>query len=832
MNSGARRRLWLILLAGMLLPFSAVRSDGAEWERAGDAWKVIHPAHPMQRRVNRERAEKYLAMTDEAVRALISDKGSADRNNVEAKNAAYDLAALYNETKDAKYAHKAAVILDRLAEVFPAWPFRLRNGDPVPRDQEPPYFGSMWENGWFFYDLEDSAPLVQAWDLIHDSGAMEALGEGTREKIMRDLLQNNLDTHWRYPRMFGNVDGNQIAGLISWGLALGDPEMIHKGVRWLKGLYNLSFYPSGAWHESPSSYHIMITCRLEGFILDNPLKGYSDPPGWTDPVDGTRYDNIDLATELRPEMEKVTEILRRMVLPNGRIVAIHDATWTDHIETASSGGHQLVGAKGYIPQEAEPYIIYDFGHGYLARGKGKDQVQAHLHFSGTNGHEHLDNLNIILFAKGKELLSETHYRGSAESSREWQASTAGHNTVVIDERDQARRGSGARMRPADPVLDSAAGWPEYAIGDAHNGTFQHGNLLLWEPTLPGVQVAEADGDLAWHPDKPDLYRRTLAMVESGGEDVYLVDLFRVDGGGVHDWMLHGNLEEDTRLETNVALAAKEGTIHGGNIGALQAGAAAGAVEAKFVSPGGETVRTIMLPAEGTKVIVGRGPAMRRDGKAPFLDIRRRGPRSLFAAVHEPYAGEPRVSKVSALEGAGPMAAALRIELPGGRVDYFLSTMGADEKLSVKDGALPLALEGRIGFVSTQAGKVTRLYLLDGARLTAGDEAVEAESGDGTVVAALSQAGGADRNAFELRGTLPAEAEIVGRTILLTDGEGTRRGFEIAGVERDGATTRILLASDPTMRISDGVMKLLGFPHWGVKGEVKYHIAGRALRDRP
>ena len=79
---------------------------------------------------------------------------------------------------------------------------------------------------------------------------------------------------------------------------------------------------------------------------------------------------------------------------------------------------------------------------------------------------------------------------------------------MIDEGSQHHRGTGARYRKADPALDGVPDIPHFRIGTSHGGTFQHGNLLLWEPNHDPVQVAEAEGENSWHPNRPKLYRRT------------------------------------------------------------------------------------------------------------------------------------------------------------------------------------------------------------------------------------------------------------------------------------------------------------------------------------
>ncbi len=814
---------------------------GIVWENVAGRWEAQHPVLKPTGRANVSRVEKYTRMSDEELRRRIDENGSFNRENIEIKNAVYDVAARYHETGDKQYAHKAAVILLRFSEVINKWPFNnWQSGDRnkrTPHNGKPPYYGSFWENGWWFYDLESSAALVKAYDLIYSSGAMESLGKDAKKRIEKDLLYYNLKIHWDYmPRSrggpvltYGNTSANRINGCIIWGLCLADPELVHKGVRWMKNIYRVGYYADGSWHETPTGYHLMTSCRLEGRILNSPLKGYSDPPGYKDPVDATRFDNVDMAKELAYYMDKAADVARHMVLPNGRFVAIHDSTWNSNSATESSGGHMMVKVKDYVPSESRPYILYWFGHGILGRGRGADQVQAHLHFSGTHGHEHLDCLNIGLFAKGKELFAETHYRGSGRSTRAWQASTAGHNTVVIDEGNQHHRGSGARYRKTDLALDGVPDIPHFRIGTSHGGTFQHGNLLLWEPNYDPVQVAVAEGENSWHPNRPKLYRRTLAMIASRGADVYLVDIFRVDGGKLHDWILHGNLEEEYKLETGLTLEDKQGKIHE-YIGQLKSAGTPGPVEVKFVSPSGANVRTLLMPTAGTEVIVGQGPAMRREGDAYFLDVRRKGPANVFAAVHEPYRGAPLIKKVTDLRPqGGGFSVVLKVEL-GERTDYILSTLGPSETISVMDDNQRLALTGRFGFISMSGGQVKRQYLVDGTRLEAAGRSVEARSYEGTVTGTNRRIEGEDSDSLVVSGALPEGDVLKGRTILLTDGEGSTHGFEIVKVKRAGDRTIVHLPSDPAIRVGNGVMKMMYFPHWGVKGEVRYHVPGVALEE--
>src|SRR5205814_3605109 len=125
---------------------------------------------------------------------------------------------------------------------------------------------------------------------------------------------------------------------------------------------------------------------------------------------------------------------------------------------------------------------------------------------------HADNLQLSLFAKGGEMLSDLGYTHT--KLRHWTVSTIGHNTVAIDRRDQVLHDS-------------------------------DGDLLLFVPHLKGLAAVEARGERGY-PDLAQVYRRQLLLVPVSEVDAYVVDLFRVQGGKTHDWLLHGSADADMR----------------------------------------------------------------------------------------------------------------------------------------------------------------------------------------------------------------------------------------------------------------------------------------------
>lgn len=147
--------------------------------------------------------------------------------------------------------------------------------------------------------------------------------------------------------------------------------------------------------------------------------------------------------------------------------------------------------------EGKSYLFGCTGHAILGYGKTKpDMVQATLHFGGTHGHEHCDMLNLILWAKGRELISETRYRplDITNTTREWHRATAGHVTVVVDGKNHTTRWDKHTPKRQSQPTDAIHGVPDWhwrwrCYGDNMN----NGMLRLFNPEFESVQVVEADG---------------------------------------------------------------------------------------------------------------------------------------------------------------------------------------------------------------------------------------------------------------------------------------------------------------------------------------------------
>lgn len=245
---------------------------------------------------------------DEELRAQITERGAQDASNLLMRDVAWDLARLSRLADDAGAAHRCAVILQRLAEVMPGWPLVTREGELRAQDDE--VYRRAWDaNGlwgvWFVSDLDAGLPVVRAFDLIHDTGAMQALG--ALEQIERDLVRYVPEHYLERPVDLGNLTHYALRALPQYGMAIPEPDYVHITVQRYRWILNAMYYADGFWHEGSPAYHKDITYGLR-VTVPAVLRGYSDPPGYSGTIDLPRYDDLGrVCAAARPHLGRAQE---------------------------------------------------------------------------------------------------------------------------------------------------------------------------------------------------------------------------------------------------------------------------------------------------------------------------------------------------------------------------------------------------------------------------------------------------------------------------------------------------------------------------------------------
>ena len=225
---------------------------------------------------------------------------------------------------------------------------------------------------------------------------------------------------------------------------------------------------------------------------------------------------------------------------------------------------------------------------------------------------------------------------------------------------------------------------------------------------PSIQVVSVDNPQVY-PGVTDLYRRTVALIGGGESGTYLVDVFQVEGGRLHDYLLHGSADVAQTLSADLPLSPCESLVPAGveftpgtneqstnatvghAYGYMSELRSARVSERRMVhldyrnvnDAVGLQVHTVALP--GDELVTGRAPSIRQagsdDGKLDqyhrgFSMLRREGGQSLFASIIVPFADEPAVDDVKLVDMPG---AELAIELTvGDRTDLILANAAGVE----------------------------------------------------------------------------------------------------------------------------------------------------------
>ena len=730
------------------------------------------------------------------------------------------LAVAYHATKKEKYARRVVLILDRIAQVYPHYPVMRQWITTFKfQQQKPPYSGAGGKWGrWMASELPSNVPAT--YDLVYDSPEFGRLskirGYDVRQRFERGFLRATWEYVNTFKRHTGNMAPSYLRTAVQIGKVIGEPDYVHWAHRWLMEILMGGCFYDGVWHEAPS-YHYQVMGGLRGGFAA--LKGYSDPPEYVNEETGRRFDNLEPDRDIA-FFAKAQDAPAAVGFPNGFVAPIHD-TW------ANARRHRRTTATASA-------ILPGYGHAALGCGMGVNQMQAHLHFSGCYGHAHHDCLNLMLFAKDREMLCDIGYTHT--KLRNFTISTMGHNLVVVDRKGQRTRGA-------------------------------DGDLLAYFPSVNGIGVVEADGARAYaNVGGLDRYRRMLILVPVSATDAYVVDIFRVRGGSVHDWILHGSANHDMIAECGLRLTGKSENLlerHEkwveprtersrfncyGVIRKVATGQTEGDVVTTltYVEEPSRGVRVHLMAGATTEVFLGRSPSIRRAGSdskkvwdfwMPQLVARRAGAApfaSTFVAVEEPFAGKPFISRAQAVPvaPADEGAVALRVAY-GHTVDTIICTLDR-EPYPERTTSTGVAIRGRLGIVRQVAGKTTGLWLFEGHRLAAGSDVIDARdaSHKGRIVAATRGDDGAAEDAFLVDTELPAGRALSGAWMVVTHGNGYKHGYEISHVAKRDGKTVVALTMDHGLRIEGGQTHEIFYPRRAMPGENTFTIPMAASARTP
>ncbi|MCD2422481.1 heparinase II/III-family protein [Niabella pedocola] len=751
------------------------------------------------------------------------------------------LANAFLYTGDQRYAHKAAILLDRIADVYPSmdWkPYADRgwyhsDGSTGRGKIE----GSIWETG-IVQGMADAYDKIlsgtqndpalyaflkrqgQQYRLPNSKGTRELFVANVDEGILKTTFQAVLDQ-----RIRGNQGMYQHTVALC-ALALNTEPLTTKWLDWL-------FAPDGG-----AIPELMINRFDRDGTSDEGAPGYAVIwGGHISPLaelllSYPSYTNHNILRDF-PQFKNVYTVAYRMAVLGKAIPNIGDAGSTGLVGIPNADPKFM--AEGYLytrdpaiavaayrangysskglgldifsrnpeavnqeikklgeaagPRPTGGYLMSGFGLAILESGKGTSGIALASNYGRTIHHAHSDMLNFDLFAFGHWLTPDLGYPEFATNIpnvTEWTRSTVSHNLVFANKRPQR------------------AAWS--------------GRTRLFKQ-VDGLGIVELDGKPAY----PDLkeYSRTLLLVGGSGNNTadsnaYVVDIFSVKGGNDHVFSLHGP-PGAVRTDGLQLQVQEKGTYAGTNIpkGTKAAGFPYGYsflynVEKDTNPPASFTIDWKAQP--GYRGLTEKDNIhIRMHATTPSDDVsladgdppqnKPGNPRSLrymlmhragtdltskFVSVLEPYRNQPFIKSVQRLDSGNEETISIRVEKMNGTIDYLLYNPSSKNGVQLANG---IAMNGSIGYIEEKNKRTTKAILVNGTSLRYQQASLKSTGAiEGKVAKMYKGLGG---EAWILvTSTSSIDKSVIGEQIVIETAGERDASYQIRSIKKEGTFTRI------------------------------------------
>ncbi|MGC9327583.1 MAG: heparinase II/III domain-containing protein [Candidatus Hinthialibacter sp.] len=473
-----------------------------------------------------------------------------------------DLSEAYFVTGDPVYARKAAILLDRVADLYPLFDFQSQ-GLVYEKGGHRGYV-TVWHDA-----CEDARELAQAYDRIfegirHDGELVSFLSQKAEEyhlespKTQFADIQRNIETNiFRHTqinrnRIESNFPRTPIA-LLTIEAVLGWPQNRETILSMLSEILVESIQEDGMTGEKglsgystifPRSFSELAARfdRLDPSLLPQLYQQFPDLhktyrfhiDTWCLEKYYPREGDCGWFGSASPHYQGASFSNR----PQNAEPSMYQFFWRLYEITRDPAFVQILYHENELSTEGLPYDICaknprefqqqverviqkhgaaiqlddvnleQWGLSILRSGKGAQRRAVWLDHDAGGRHSHRDGLNIGMFAKGLDLLPDfgyppVGYGGWGAPKAVWYTQTAAHNTVAVDEKDHAA---------AD------------------------GKTTLWGTGKRFDIVRVSAPDLI----AGERFERTIAKIDLSEEDFYVIDLFQVAGGSEHAFFLSSN----------------------------------------------------------------------------------------------------------------------------------------------------------------------------------------------------------------------------------------------------------------------------------------------------
>ena len=376
--------------------------------------------------------------------------------------------------------------------------------------------GKRVEGRWSY---EPTSEIAEGYALTKNSGIYT---KKEIDSLHAGLFRNQMDFVFALPRYETIYGGNLIVYIAETACVatlIGEPKYVHLCYNYLKTCAeNYCYTKDGVTAESPAYFFTYIAGLGRLFL---PYMGYSDPPGYVDGFTGLHLENVSIYKDFQREWD-IIKLGRKNAMmvqyPDGALPAIHDSNAS--LENMQGNLVNKYSDTNTLFNTCEDMIFDGMGAAVLGSGSFNEKVQTILHYSDDAiGHSHQDGLNLIFNVFGRQMLDDIGYNRSA--LKFYTAYSFSHNLVLVDRTNQNMAATGQQT---------------------------NGSVDYYATNHDGVSVVSVDGR-SYYTNKLGKYKRTVMQNASDLSAPYLLDIFEVEGGSMHDYILNGTRASQQTVET-------------------------------------------------------------------------------------------------------------------------------------------------------------------------------------------------------------------------------------------------------------------------------------------
>jgi len=756
------------------------------------------------------------------------------------------LAQAYALTSDSRFAHKAAVLLDRIADVYPEMDYlplheagfqHSQGGTGLGRIE-----GCIWETrvtqrfarcyDLIFDGIQDDAELVAFCSnkakqyRLGDKGSIETICRHIEDHLLLEALKSCKD---------GRISGN--TGMTHTCLAVNAVALDRPGVteEWLDWLFDPEFPGHKRWTKDPVPWVLIEGLDRDGMGGENGGYGLIWTRGMHELAEiltaYPEYTKHNLVADY-PKLKQSFFVQSRLnvldaMMPNTgdsgaagswgrqgsaatymRAYALYrdprfaNLAWREHKVHKSSlrlsediyqeNPDALIHEVEKIASDAVPKLKSEhfgrYGQAQLQTENPAGGRAVFIHYGQGKGHSHHDCLNIGLLAKNVAMIPDLgypEYTGSWPKRHAWTANTISHNMLQI--------------------------------GDTRSVYSPGGKIQLFA-IEPPLRVIEVDAPNAYK--GVPTYRRTVVLVDISDNDSYVFDVFRARGGTNHRLSWHG-AAETAQADGLTLVKQATGTFAGpdapfAKLDGEHAGLyrqsgftylcdverSADRVVAPYtidwkiedkrgrIQQGAEPHLRLHALTPCDEVALATGDSPRKFLRPRYVIQSRLGENmsSQFVNVLEPYDKSPFIKQIRQLkvehDTDQDAVAAIAVDLADGHTDILIT---CEQPMAVKvEGGVEF--NGMFGMMRLADGKPKLMRLIGGTLIAHGDTRLTADRPEWRGKVVGIDASDAENNLVLLDPPLPRDAGIVGRTIHFVNDLPMDTSYEIRSVTADGIST--------------------------------------------